>query len=191
MNKISFLDKSTLDNYSNITNLTVLNSKEDVATLLETFKHAISKVHFSNIDGVVKDSEDFYYFVVSSNSKGNFDLFDFIYKSYSCNVQVISLNANLLFPSKISRGVCLIDDIEDDDDDTPTSYMSDEDVIIEPVKKYYLVCQSKNITIEVPENGLILGRSVKKADFIITGNNNVGRSHCRVYFEDGRLMVKD
>ena len=188
MNKVSFLDKSTLGDYSNISELSVLSSREDVATLLDTFEHAVSSVHFSNIDGVVCDNEGFYYFVVSSVS-GSFDLFQFINDKYSSDVSVNSLNANLLFPKKLSRGVAVLE--ESDDDDTATSYMCDKDVVLEPVKKYYLVCKSKNITIEVPEEGLILGRSVKKADFIVTGNTNVGRAHCKVYLEKGSLKVKD
>lgn len=187
MSKISFLEKESLSNYSNTTILSSLKTKEDVATLLDTFEDATSKVPFDKIEFIVKDSDNFYYCVTSD--KGGFDLFSFIEKSYPEKLNLSSVNVRLLFPKELSRGVCS-DDL-DDDDDAPTSFLS-EDMISDKKVTYSLNYRSHGITVEIPKKGIVIGRSIKKSDFIVKDNGNVGRAHCRVYINDeGKLMVHD
>lgn len=189
MGKITYLKEEDLNMYSNIEELKTLNSVEDVATLLDVFNEARKSIDFKNIVSVCKDDSDFYYLVVS-NTKGNFDLFEFINNSFDNDTKINCLNANYLYPKRLSRGIYDDEDFEEDDDN-PTSFLGDSSLPFEDVT-YKLVYKSHGMTVEIPKQGLNIGRSIKKADFIIKDNKNVGRVHCNIYIDDnGRLMIHD
>lgn len=191
MSKIAYLSERDLVNYSNLKDLEVLETDEDVATLLDVFEETVKEVSYKNLVKVVKDSENYYYFVVGSGV-GGFDLFSFINSHFNSPMRVSCVNARLAFPSELSRGI--YDDSTsgyDEDDEPATSYLDEEDSLLNRgVNRLYY--KKTNTYIDIPNSGLHIGRSVKRADFIIRGNNNIGRVHCKVYVaNDGRLMVHD
>lgn len=189
MAKISYLNERDLHLYSNLEDLKILNSVEDVSTLVDTFLHACREISYKDIVKVVKDSENYYYFVVGSS--GGFDLFRFIEESFSEDINVSSINIKYLFPLRLSRGI--YDDIEDDDD-VATSYLDESSLgLLEGSNVCYdLYHINKGVTLKIDTKGIIIGRSIKKADYVIKDNSNIGRVHCNIYVDSrGRLMVHD
>lgn len=189
MSKVAYLPERDIDKYVGLQEVTVLESVSDVATLLEVFEETVKDVALNKIKSVVKDSENYFYIVVS-DSKYDFDLFDFICRTFNEEISISSVNARYLFPKRLSRGI-YEGIVEEDDEDIATSYLDEEDLGISSEVEYELYYPRTGVTLKVGSKGVIIGRSPKKVDFLIRGNNNIGRVHCNLYVNKGNLMVHD
>lgn len=174
-------------------------SIQDVATLVETFELVLTEIASSSeIARVVQDSQGYYLFVTSSSSDGSFDFYDFLNKHYSGNVEITCVNAKRIFPRGLSRGIYpnIQDEQEgisqEDGSDEKTGFMDEDELkgITQGVK--FNVYHSKvNRLIPLPCAGLIIGRSGKQSDYVVSGNTNVSRKHCRIYQEGLLVKVHD
>lgn len=168
-----------------------LESVEDVATLVELFEIALQEITADYILDVVGDRDGNYLFVKSDNPEGVFDFYEFINSRYNGDTTVNCVNAKLLFPRGKSRGIYSGDLFnEEDDEDTATGYM-DEDELEDVIHVETLKLQYPKVGVELPitREGVILGRSSKQSDFVIHGNGNVSRKHCRVYRSGNSYFV--
>ena len=66
-------------------------SREDVATLIETFEFAIDEVPVEIIIDVLKNSDNLFAFLVDNDSKGNFDFYKYLndYFEGSANINPV------------------------------------------------------------------------------------------------------
>lgn len=192
MNVLSYIEEDDLYRYDGVRKVLTLNSQEDVATLIETFEDAVKKVGYKNISYVVED-EDGYYFFVISDREGIFDLFKFINESYVEDILVTCVNARMLFPSSKSRGIYVFEDEEGvtSEQDVDTDFLDESDLPDACNKTLYLVHKKVGVNIDIPEQGLVIGRSSKKVDYLVQDNTNVGREHCKLYLDGKKLMVHD
>lgn len=190
MNKIAYLSEKDLDKYVGLEEVVSLNSVSDVATLIEVFEETVKEVSSNRIKSVVKDSENYFYLVIS-DSIVEFDLFDFICRTFNEEISISCINARYLFPRRLSRGVYEGSIEEDDDDDVATSYLDEDELGISSEKEFELYYVKTGVNLKVDTKGVIIGRSPKKVDFLIRGNSNIGRVHCNLYVKDGVLMVHD
>lgn len=190
-----YVKASDIGRFPELQEVGVLNSVEDVATLLDTFINVRKKYSYKSITGVLKDAQGFYYFVVGGNDF--FDLYSFINSKFGEDIEVSCVNAKYLFPRRLSRGIkkgleCVgqVNSYsEDDEDDIPTGYLDGgldgSDTI------YSILRKSDGMKTTIPAGGIIMGRSSSKANYVIKGNTNVGRVHCNLYIENGVLKVHD
>lgn len=190
MSKVAYLPERDIDKYVGLEEVTALESVSDVATLIEVFEETVRDVALNKIKSVVRDSENYFYMVIS-DSEYEFDLFDFICRTFNNEISISSINARYLFPSRLSRGIYegVVD--EEDDDDVATSYLDEDDLDLPSEVEYELYYAKTGVTLKVGSKGVIIGRSPKKVDFLIRGNNNIGRVHCNLYVNKGSLMVHD
>ena len=185
MGKVAYIPYRDIDNYVGLQEVTTLDSVSDVATLIDVYNETIKEVSYNKIKSVIKDSENYYYLVVS-DSESDFDLFDFINRRFKSDVSLSCVNINYLYPRRLSRGI-YEGNIEEEDDDVATSFLDEKDVELE----YELYYVKTGVTLKVGSTGVIIGRSPKKVDFLIRGNSNIGRVHCNLYIKNGILMVHD
>lgn len=162
-------------------------SVEDVATLIETFELVLNEVGSSRISRVLENGRGNYIFVISDDEVTDFDFYGYVNSLYTGNIAVNCVNARLMFPRSKSRGVYVgdNDDIEEvtgDVESEATSFM-DEDELDDIVsgKVCKLMYMKTGAKLSIDETGIILGRSAKKADFVIHSNSNVSRQHARVF----------
>lgn len=190
----------------------VLETVEDVATLLETFEEVVQTVNYKRIKKVLS-KDGYFFFVIGDTLDGIFDMYSFINKYFDDELNITPLNARLVFPKRFSRGIYTLVEYNEeynkeynrenmtgsdtlggtdyDDDDIPTAYL-DEDFDLEKLGTHTLRYKKLNTELIVKEGERkIIGRSSGKVDFQIKNNLNVGRTHCSVYVEEGRLMVHD
>jgi hypothetical protein len=177
MVKKSYLRESELRDYPNLHDLKVLESREDVSTLLDIYTSLEKEgITGKQIVTVKEDNGKNYYFVVSERrSLYNFDIISFIDSRYSSR-KVTNANIKLLFPLGLSRGI---------GGDSPRRGSG-----VIP-KLYY---EKGGALITVPREGAVtIGRSEKRSNYVIAGNNNLSRVHCKVFYDrrDGALRLED
>lgn len=192
MSKIAYLLEKDINQYVGLQEVTRLDSVSDVATLIEVFEETIKDIDFRKIRYIVKDSENYFYIVVS-DSECDFDLFSFINNHFNLDTKLSSVNARYVFPHRLSRGIYEeSDNYYEDEEDVATSFLDEEDLGFSSNKEYELYHIKTGMTIKVESKGLIIGRSPKKADYLVRNNNNIGRVHCNLYIDsDGHLKVHD
>lgn len=180
---------NNVSKFPNLRKVEKLNSVNDVATLLDTFKRVREVVSYKDIADVLEDEEGFYFFLLGG--EGDFSLYDFINNVFDEDIRVSCINANLVFPVRLSRGVKEALDTSDeiDEDDIPTGFLGGDDPDVDKV--YFIVRKSDGSKTEIPQKGIVVGRSSKKSDYVVRGNDNIGRVHCQLYMEDGVLRVHD
>lgn len=168
-----------------------LSCVEDVATLVEVFELVLMETSAEYVKDVVGDRDGNYLFVTSNDKLCTFDFYEFINSRYSGDVTVNCVNARLMFPRSKSRGM-FSGEVEEEDleEESATGYMDEdelEDIVTGEVLKlsYPRMGSEVNITRE----GMVIGRSSKQSDFVIHGNGNVSRKHCRVYRSGNSYFV--
>lgn len=193
---LSYIKEEDVSRYGGLEDVSELVSMEDLATLLETFEDVKTKVGFDRVSNVLQDDEKYYYFIVS-REKSNFDLYDFINNHTSLDFKISCLNAKYVLQNNNSRGIYFLnDEVEEptqeneDFEDLPTGFLDgDDDGEIKLMQLYNV---STGDYVDIPESGLIVGRSGKSVDYVVKDNIGVGRVHCELYYNDkGCLMVHD
>jgi len=189
VSKISYLFEKDLDNYIGLSRVSVLETVSDVATLIEVFEDAVRDIDFRKVKYVVKDSENYFYIVVSDREE-DFDFFSFVSECFDGDIQISSINARYLFPKRQSRGIYEGD--IDDEEEEATSFLDEEELGFGTDNRVYELYQpSSGGTLKVDSKGIIIGRSPKKVDYLVR-NNSIGRVHCNLYVDSrGKLMVHD
>ncbi len=192
MSKIAYLLEKDLDRYIGLQEVTSLNTVSDVATLVEVFEETVKEVSYKRIKMIVSDSENYFYVVVG-DSEYEFDLFEFVNRNFNSDAVLSSVNVRYLFPKRLSRGIYDDSSVDDvDDDDIATSYLDEDDLDISGNVEYNLYHVNTGVTLKVEDKGVLIGRSVKKVDYLIRNNGSIGRVHCNVYINnDGHLMIHD
>lgn len=192
MSKIAYLLEKDLDMYIGLQEVTSLNTVSDVATLIEVFEETVKEVSYKRIKMIVRDSENYFYVVVG-DGEYEFDLFEFINRKFNFDAVLSSVNVRYLFPKSLSRGIYDSSSVDEvDDDDVATSYLDEDDLDISGNVEYELYHVNTGVTLKVEDKGVLIGRSVKKVDYLIRNNGSIGRVHCNVYINnDGHLMIHD
>lgn len=192
MSKIAYLLEKDLDRYIGLQEVTSLNTVSDVATLVEVFEETVKEVSYKRVKMIVMDSENYFYVVVG-DSEYEFDLFEFINRKFNSDVVLSSVNVRYLFPKRLSRGIYDDSSVDEvDDDDIATSYLDEDGLDISGNVEYNLYHVNTGVTLKVEDKGVLIGRSVKKVDYLIRNNGSIGRVHCNVYINnDGHLMIHD
>lgn len=192
MSKIAYLLEKDLDRYIGLQEVTSLNTVSDVATLVEVFEETVKEVSYKRVKMIVMDSENYFYVVVG-DSEYEFDLFEFVNRKFNSNVVLSSVNVRYLFPKRLSRGIYDDSSVDEvDDDDIATSYLDEDGLDISGNVEYNLYHVNTGVTLKVEDKGVLIGRSVKKVDYLIRNNGSIGRVHCNVYINnDGHLMIHD
>lgn len=190
MERISYINSKDLGSFIGLERVSCLDSIEDVATLVETFEEARDLVSYKNIEGVYKNEYGNYILTVSDDET-DFDLTSFILENFENEENLCCGNINYIFPRRLSRGIYEnVEEEEEYEEEVATSYL-DEDISLEE-KDYKLVHSATNTVIDVTSKGVVIGRSLQKATYIIRDNTSVGRVHCNVYIDaDGNLRVHD
>ena len=192
MSKIAYLLEKDLDRYIGLQEVTSLNTISDVATLVEVFEETVKEVSYKRVKMIVMDSENYFYVVVGG-SEYEFDLFEFVNRKFNSDAVLSSVNVRYLFPKRLSRGIYDDSSVDEvDDDDIATSYLDEDDLDISGNVEYNLYHVNTGVTLKVEDKGVLIGRSVKKVDYLIRNNGSIGRVHCNVYINnDGHLMIHD
>lgn len=192
MSKIAYLLEKDLDRYIGLQEVTSLNTVSDVATLVEVFEETVKEVSYKRVKMIVMDSENYFYVVVG-DSEYEFDLFEFVNRKFNSDAVLSSVNVRYLFPKRLSRGIYDDSSIDEvDDDDIATSYLDEDDLDISGNVEYNLYHVNTGVILKVEDKGVLIGRSVKKVDYLIRNNGSIGRVHCNVYINnDGHLMIHD
>lgn len=192
MSKIAYLLEKDLDRYIGLQEVTSLNTVFDVATLVEVFEETVKEVSYKRVKMIVMDSENYFYVVVG-DSEYEFDLFEFVNRKFNSDAVLSSVNVRYLFPKRLSRGIYDDSSVDEvDDDDIATSYLDEDDLDISGNVEYNLYHVNTGVTLKVEDKGVLIGRSVKKVDYLIRNNGSIGRVHCNVYINnDGHLMIHD
>ena len=194
-NYVTVIDLDTYNKeYLNCLEVSSLSTDEDIATFIDTFE-------YSNILGYnilkVLELDGKYIFVVSNENTG-YDLIEEINKLSILNIRVSSQNAKLLFDKSKSRGYSKgikvsseevsTGDLDNDSDETATSFINEEDL---PNIKRVLYHKLKGIKIPINDShGVIIGRSSSQSEYTVA-NSKVSRKHARVYKEGNKYMVHD
>lgn len=172
-------------------------SREDVATLIETFERANADVPVEMIVDVLKNSDDMFAFLVDRNGNGAFDFYKFLNDHYENNTVISPLNSKLMFPRNLSRGIYTEYDGEDydadasgemDDEEGATGYM---DASEPEVVRLFLKYDANDDKIPFDIQGILIGRSKKDSQYVIFGNSNVSRKHIKIYLSQGKTYVED
>lgn len=176
-----------------------LSSVEDVATLLETFELVLKDTNSDHIVDVVENEKRFYFFVTTSSKKDNsFDFYEFVNSKYGGKTEINPVNAKLAFPLSKSRGIydTDFDEVEENtgsmEEDEATGFMDEEELErITSKEKFHLLYLKLNTKIPITPEGVIIGRSSKQAQYIISGNGNVSRKHARVFLSGGKPYIEN
>ncbi len=176
----SYIRESEVSGHTNLHDLKILESREDVATLIDVYQDVLKQgIPANAITGVKEDTEKHYFFIVSDKrSMFGLDIVTFINNKYNAR-KVTNSNIILLFPQEISRG------------------LYGEEKKRRPRAKgalpqlYY---DRENLMISVPYDGaVVVGRSSKRSNFVINGNESVSRAHLKVFYDkrEGCLKLED
>ena len=176
-------------------------SREDVATIVEVFEYALGEVNVKNIVGVLKSSDGYFAFLVEPNTDNGFDFYKYLNNGYKGSLVISPINAKRVFSRALSRGIySQFEDEEDyreenevyddDEEETPTGYVDggpelSKDVVV------YLRCIRTGDMIKATEDGVIIGRSSKSAEYVIRGNDNISRPHCKLLVKGGTAYIED
>lgn len=176
----SYITKEELRNSSDsLYPIKELSTREDVATLLDTYLDLASQMDVSRIIDVKEDIDHIYVFVVSDRLGNKFDLLHFINQKYVGSRNITSANLKLLFPVEFSRGV----------GGKRIGSISKSNISRNIVPS--LIYKNGNKRIKL-DNTVIIGRSKTKANFIVSGNSDVSRIQCEIgYNEEGILRIID
>lgn len=169
-------------------------SKENVSTILDIFKTVLDSGKTSLVKEIRGNDEGFFIFV-TGEGESTFDLYRWLNDRYIGETSINCVNANILFPKSLSAGMYLYnppsDDYFEDDVDGSTTYMDEEDLQeLTGAKVPCLLHKKTNTKLEIPTNGLRVGRS-KNSDYVIQGNSNVSRLHCNLYRVGDDVFVRD
>lgn len=171
--------------------VSILESVEDVATLIETFEKVRMKTDITKVRDVMVNEDGFYLFITDENWVDDFDFFGYINSRYSGETLVNCVNARLLFPANLSRGIfegVLTGELAEEE--IPTGFLDEDDMegIIhkQPRKLFY---GKLGVEIPISEEGVIIGRSSKQSDYVIRGNGNVSRKHVKVYKKGNTYFI--
>ena len=168
-------------------------SREDVATLIETFELASSDVPVEVISDVLKNSDDMFAFLIDKNCGGKFDFYKYLNDHYEHNATISPLNSKLMFPRNLSRGIyteyeeSYEEDEIYDEEDGATGFMDVE----EEEEPLYLRYDANGDKLAFDESGLVIGRSRKESQYIIPGNGNISRKHIKIFKLEGKFFIKD
>lgn len=169
-----------------------LSTVEDVATFIETFEKVRMEISVEDIVDVVVNEEGFYLFVTGrEEGEEEFDFYKYINTKYVENIEVTCINARLLFPSTLSRGIfngVLTGELSEEE--TPTGFLDEDEIegiVHQPPK--FLLYVKLGVKIPLSEEGVIIGRSSQKSQYIIKGNGNVSRQHAKVYRKGNSYFV--
>lgn len=167
-------------------------TKENVATIIETFEFVIKEVNSCNIKDVLVNNNGYFLFLIDPNEITNFDFYDFLNKKYKDNVEINCMNAKWIFPKGLSKGIYLgYNDSPIEEDTEKTGYLDEEDIQeIMGNSNPILRCRRTNATISIPREGITLGRT-KNADYYIADNINISRTHCKLYIKGGVVYIHD
>lgn len=199
---ITKIDISTYnENFSDLSEISSLSNKEDVATLVDTFEESGIKGY--NIVKILESSGK-YIFVYSTENTG-FDFFTEINKLSKLDVDITPQNIRLLFGKEFSRGYFVEEEViepqtggiegNSEFEDAPTGFMGDDDISELSgisTQNHMILFHVKN-SVRLPINdshGIILGRSSSQSEYVIA-NTRVSRRHARVYKKDDKCMVHD
>lgn len=176
-------------------------SREDVATLVEVFEYALGEVDVKSIEGVLKSADGFFAFLVEKGTDNGFDFYKYLNNGYKGSLVISPVNAKKVFSRALSRGIYtsyddeeegysepVVDEEEDDEEETPTGYVDGEK---DPASEVYLRCIRTGDMIKATEAGVTIGRSQKTAEYVIKGNDNISRPHCRLSVKGGTAYVED
>lgn len=171
-------------------------SMKDVATILEVFEFALSEVPTRFIQGILTNGNGSYLFKIGTE-EGSFDLYGFLNKNYNSEVTINCVNAKKMFPRGMSNGMFVgeeisTNDMAEDDEEGATGYMDEAELegLVETCNLSLKWVRTGN-TLPISSDVLRVGRSVKKSDYVITGNTNISREHCRVFCRGCSLILVD
>lgn len=167
-------------------------TKEDIATILETFEFAVKEIDSSIIKDVLVNNSGYFLFLIDPNEVSNFDFYTFLNKKYKDNIEINCMNAKWMFPKGLSKGIYLgYNDVPMEEDTEKTGYLDEDDIQeIMGNSSPILRCRRTNATISIPREGITLGRT-KTADYYIADNINISRTHCKLYVQGGTVYIHD
>lgn len=176
-----YIRESEINKHTNFHDIKMLESREDVATLLDTYNEVLNQgVPATAIVDVKEDNDKNYLFLVGEKRVlFGLDLINLINRKYTSR-SVTNANIKLLFPQELSRGL----------------YGEDKNQRRAMVKGNLpgLYYEKDNLMISIPKDSeIIIGRSAKRSNFVIEGNPNVSRSQCKIYYDkrDGCIKIED
>lgn len=174
------LNENELRENPGLHEIKILESREDVATLLDIYESIIeSGISQSQIVGVRGDNRKNYYFIVSDRKlMFSFDIVAYVASRFSSR-KVTNANIKLMFPLSLSRR-----------NDYKVKDGSSSYGVGLP-KLYY---EKEGLLVTIPRDGeVVIGRSEKKTNFQIKGNPDVSRVHCKVYYDrrTGSTCIED
>lgn len=191
--KISKYDYN--NKYKDVPELSSLNSREDVATFLDTFEESGLKGY--NIEKVLTKNSK-YIFVYSEGVTG-WDFFKEINKLSSIDIDITPQNIKLLFDKTKSRGYYIeeytpaintSDMSMNVDEDAPTGFMGDDLPVLDNVDRRLLHVR-RGVRLPINDtHGVIIGRSTSQSEYTVN-NTKVSRKHAQVYKEGNKCMVHD
>lgn len=176
--KISKYDYN--NKYKDVPELSSLNSREDVATFLDTFEESGLKGY--NIEKVLTKNSK-YIFVYSDNITG-WDFFKEINKLSSIDIDITPQNIKILFDKTKSRGYFTEEDYTPAintsdmsmsvDEDAPTGFMGDDSPILDSVDRRLLHVR-RGVRLPINDaHGIIIGRSTSQSEYTVN-NTKVSR----------------
>lgn len=185
--------------YAQASELVKLSSIEDVATFFDTFSKSrilgYSIVKVLDIGGK--------YIFVYDNKNSSFDLYDYVNRICSLDVNISILNSKLMFPESKSRGYYKVSTIPDDlsdtgeiekeSDESATGFLDDDDMpglVQRKEPQRFLHHLSANIRLPVDDYGIVIGRSSSQSEYVIA-KKIISKRHAKVYRQDGKYWVHD
>lgn len=192
--KISKYDYN--NKYKDVPELGSLNSREDIATFLDTFEESGLKGY--NIERVLTKNSR-YIFVYSEGVTG-WDFFKEINKLSTIDIDITPQNIKLLFDKTKSRGYYTEEDYTPAintsdmsmsvDEDAPTGFMGDDSPVMDNVDRRLLHVR-RGVRLPINDtHGVIIGRSTSQSEYTVN-NTKVSRKHAQVYKEGNKCMVHD
>lgn len=191
----SIIKEDEIDLYADALNyLPDKFSKEDVATLIETYENATQKGEYTWENVIdVYFWKGHYYFMVSKGFSGKFNLFKEIQERFN-EEPISAINANSVAPRYLSRGIQSTMPPKEDISESDTGFLVPEDVNQLPKSvgvSWYLLEESTGTKIPLTLTPVSIGRS-KTADVQVRSSIGVSRKHAEVSVDlSGEPQVKD
>ena len=196
------IDKATYEKYfTGYPELDALNTKEDVATFIDTFEASSLSAWYI---WKVLDISGHYVFVFDENATG-YDFFTELNNLSQLGITLSSANVKLLCPKELSRGYCEAIKFkegtsEDDEpqtsgvssgDDIPTGFLDEDELSSLMSNDRKLLHVRGNVKLPVNDSyGFTIGRSTSMSDYVVQ-NGKVSRKHAQVYLKGGKVFVHD
>lgn len=203
MSSICYVTEEILNSNRNLSDFKPFRGKlsdSNIATLAEIFEIALKDITSDSIKDILVNSTGHFLFLIEEDIESDFDFYDFINKNYQnqkAGLTITCTNIKWLFPRGRSKGIYSgLSDIEentDDFDEESTGYIGEDEILALTsglnISLKYLK-QDTNIPISYKDT--VIGRSVRTTDFVIHGNTNVSRNHCKVYkTKGGSVKIED